>query len=136
MFQMCGVFAEFERSMIRERIMAGQARAKSQGKHIGRPSNLNDGIVHSVKYMREQGLGIRKIARDLQVGVSTVYKVLGAGNQALGYGLKNWPRGRYQRVDGQHIRPSPQYSQHQQADDGKLIDVDDCVHASVLGGLL
>ena len=76
MFQMCGVFAEFERGMIRERVKSGQDRAKSQGKHIGRPSNLNDGLVHSVKYMRDQGVCIRKIARDLKIGVSTVYKVL------------------------------------------------------------
>ena len=76
MFQMCGVFAEFERGMIRERVKSGQDRAKSQGKHIGRPSNLNDGLVHSVKYMRDQGVGIRKIARELKIGVSTVYKVL------------------------------------------------------------
>jgi len=76
MFQMCGVFAEFERGMIRERVISGQNRAKLQGKHIGRPTNLNDGITHSIKYMKEQGVGIRKIARDLGVGVSTVYKVL------------------------------------------------------------
>ena len=78
MFQMCGVFAEFERGMISERVKSGQERAKSQGKHIGRPSNLNDGLVHSIKYMRKQGVGIRKIAKDLKVGVSTVYKVMEA----------------------------------------------------------
>jgi len=78
MFQMCGVFAEFERGMIRERVVAGQKRAKSQGKHIGRPSNLNEGLIHSIKYMKEQGVGIRKIAKDLSVGVGTVYKVLEA----------------------------------------------------------
>ena len=37
MFQMMGVFAEFERSMIRERVSAGMARAKAQGVHCGRP---------------------------------------------------------------------------------------------------
>ena len=78
MFQMCGVFAEFERGMIRERVVAGQKRAKSQGKHIGRPTNLNEGLIHSIKYMKEQGIGIRKIAKDLSVGVGTVYKVLDA----------------------------------------------------------
>ena len=78
MFQMCGVFAEFERGMISERVKAGQDRAKSQGKHIGRPSNLNDGLIHSIKYMRGQGVGIRKISSDLKVGVSTVYKVMEA----------------------------------------------------------
>ena len=78
MFQMCGVFAEFERGMISERVVAGQNRAKNQGNHIGRPSNLNEGLVHSIKYMKEQGVGIRKIAKDLSVGVGTVYKVLEA----------------------------------------------------------
>jgi DNA invertase Pin-like site-specific DNA recombinase len=37
MFQMMGVFAELERSMIRERVNAGIARAKAEGKHCGRP---------------------------------------------------------------------------------------------------
>ena len=76
MFQMCGVFAEFELGMIRNRVISGQQRAKSQGIHIGRPTKLNEGISHSIKYMKTQGVGIRKIARDLGVGVSTVYKVL------------------------------------------------------------
>ena len=76
MFQMCGIFAELERSIIRERVIAGQKRAKAEGKHIGRPSNLNEGLIHSIKYMREQGVGIRKIAKDLKVGISTVYKVM------------------------------------------------------------
>src|SRR5436190_15334294 len=38
MFQMMGVFAEFERSMIQERVRAGLARAKSEGKRLGRPT--------------------------------------------------------------------------------------------------
>ena len=76
MFQMCGVFAEFELGMIRERVISGQQRAKSQGKHIGRPTNLNEGLSHSIKYMKTKGVGIRKIARELKVGINTVYKVL------------------------------------------------------------
>jgi DNA invertase Pin-like site-specific DNA recombinase len=36
MFQMMGVFAEFERAMIRERVLAGLARAKEQGINLGR----------------------------------------------------------------------------------------------------
>src|SRR5262249_31902606 len=39
MFQMMGVFAEFERSMIQERVRAGLRRAKEQGKQLGRPSH-------------------------------------------------------------------------------------------------
>ena len=76
LFGMCGIFAEFECSLISERVKSGQARAKAMGKHIGRPSSLNEGLVHSIKYMRDQGVGIRKIARDLKVGVSTIYKVM------------------------------------------------------------
>ena len=77
MFGMCSVFAEFERGMMRERVLARQFRVKSEGKRIGRPSNLNEGLIHSIKYMREQGVGIRKIASNLRVGVSTIYKVMG-----------------------------------------------------------
>mgnify|MGYP003309017103 CR=1 FL=1 len=64
--------------MIRERVITGQNRAKSQGKHIGRPTNMNEGLLHSIKYMREQVIGIRKIANDLKIGVATVYKVMDA----------------------------------------------------------
>ena len=78
MFQMCGVFAEFERGMTSDRVKCGQERAKSQVKQIGRPSSLNEVLSHSIKYMRKQGVGIRRIATDLKVGVSTVYKVLEA----------------------------------------------------------
>ena len=38
LFQMMGVFAEFERSIIQDRIHAGLARARAQGKRLGRPS--------------------------------------------------------------------------------------------------
>src|SRR5712672_1547643 len=38
MFQMMGVFAEFERAMIRERVKAGLDRARAQGKRLGRPT--------------------------------------------------------------------------------------------------
>src|ERR671911_2859005 len=37
MFQMMGVFAEFERAMIRERVKSGLSRARAQGKTLGRP---------------------------------------------------------------------------------------------------
>ena len=37
MFQMLGVFAEFERAIIQERVRAGLQRAKREGKRLGRP---------------------------------------------------------------------------------------------------
>ena len=76
MFQFIGIFSEFELSIMKQRIVSGQQRAKSQGKHIGRPTNLNEGLTHSIKYMKTKGVGIRKIARELKVGVNTAYKVL------------------------------------------------------------
>ena len=69
MFQMCGVFAEFEREMIRERV-------KAQGKHIGRPSNIDDKLVQSIRSMKAEGIGIKRMARKLKVGVGTIYKVI------------------------------------------------------------
>lgn len=76
MFSMIGAFSEFERNIIRERVMAGQMRAKSEGKHIGRPSRMNDGMRSAVKLLRENGMGIKQICRELKIGVGTCYSVL------------------------------------------------------------
>jgi DNA invertase Pin-like site-specific DNA recombinase len=76
MFQLLGVFSEFERSMIRERVIAGQQRAKSEGKHIGRKSNLTDGVINAVKQLRANNVPIKRIAKDMHIGVGTVYKIL------------------------------------------------------------
>jgi DNA invertase Pin-like site-specific DNA recombinase len=77
MFSMIGAFAEFERNIIRERVMAGQARAKANGVKFGRPSKMNDGMRSAVKLLREKGMGIKQIAKQLQIGVGTCYSVLG-----------------------------------------------------------
>ena len=76
MIQMAGVFASFERSMLRERVLASHERAKAEGKTIGRPTQITDALVTSINYMREQGKGIKKIAKELNVGVGTIYKVM------------------------------------------------------------
>ena len=76
MFGMIALFSEFEREMIRERVIAGQQRAKSEGKHIGRKSNLTDGVRTAVYQLRQNNVPIKRIAKDLQIGVGTVYKVL------------------------------------------------------------
>ncbi len=75
MFQMCGVFAEFERAMIQNRINAGLARAKAQGKVLGRPK-VNGGIERAVLAGIKKGTGKRKLAKQLGIGVSTVKRVL------------------------------------------------------------
>ena len=76
MFGMLSVFSEFERSMIRERVIAGQQRAKAEGKHIGRKTNVNDGIITAVYQLRQNNVPIKRIAKDLKIGVGTVYKIL------------------------------------------------------------
>ena len=76
MFQMIALFSEFERSMIRERVIAGQQRAKAEGKHIGRKTNVNDAVITAVYQLRQNNVPIKRIAKDLQIGVGTVYKIL------------------------------------------------------------
>ena len=75
MFQMMGVFAEFERSMISERVKSGLARAKSNGKTLGRPKVSSDCEAEILK-LREEGMGIIRIGKQLGVGTSTVQRVI------------------------------------------------------------
>lgn len=74
MFQMVGVFAEFERSMIQERVKAGLARARKEGKRLGRPP-VSAEIEGKIRDARKEGQGMLKIARNLGVGVSVVQRV-------------------------------------------------------------
>lgn len=77
LFQMCGVFAEFERAMIQERVKAGLARAVSQGKRLGRP-RVALSVEQAIRKAGKSGKGKKRIARDLGVGVGTVQRVLTA----------------------------------------------------------
>ena len=77
MFQMMGVFSEFERAMIQERVKAGLARAKDEGVKLGRPTLETTDPERAAKAsaMRAKGVGIRKIATTLGVGVGTVLRL-------------------------------------------------------------
>jgi DNA invertase Pin-like site-specific DNA recombinase len=79
MFQMMGVFAEFERAMIRERVLAGLARARQEGTRLGRKftEDSEDGKrkIKAALAMREKGIGYRKIARQVGLGVGTVIRL-------------------------------------------------------------
>lgn len=75
MFQLCGVFAEFERSIIQERVHAGLNRARARGKILGRPRTVA-AVEEKVRVCREQGLGIKRIAKHLGIGVSVVQRVV------------------------------------------------------------
>lgn len=71
-----GSLAQFEREIMRERINAGIARAKSQGKKMGRPSKLNDGLRSAVKLLYTKGASVRTIAQTCSLGIGTTYKVI------------------------------------------------------------
>jgi DNA invertase Pin-like site-specific DNA recombinase len=90
MFQMCGVFAEFERSMIVERVNAGLKRAKAQGVQLGR-GNRKDGawsadeerwgmtraeLEKRVARLHKDGMGILKIGKTLGVGTALVQGIV------------------------------------------------------------
>ncbi len=77
MFQMLGVFSEFERAMIQERVRAGLARAKAQGKKLGRPFVAPD-VENAIRKSLAAGNGILKTAATVGVGSSTVQRVKAA----------------------------------------------------------
>jgi DNA invertase Pin-like site-specific DNA recombinase len=74
MFQMMGVFAEFERSMIQERVRAGLARAKGEGKQLGRP-RIAPELEERILAARKGGLSVRKAAAQFGVDPSTVQRI-------------------------------------------------------------
>jgi DNA invertase Pin-like site-specific DNA recombinase len=92
MFQMCGVFAEFERSMIVERVNAGLARAKANGVKLGRGNRKDQKrsadekrwgmsraeLEKRILRLRKQDTGLVKIGRTLGMGTSVVQRVLAA----------------------------------------------------------
>jgi DNA invertase Pin-like site-specific DNA recombinase len=74
MFQICGAFAEFERSMIQQRISAGLGRAKAQGKRLGRPK-VPSAIECRAQHHLAKGMGILKVAKTLGLGTGTVQRI-------------------------------------------------------------
>src|SRR6267154_2227362 len=76
MFQMMGVFAEFERAMIQERVRAGLARARSEGKRLGRPP-----IAPALEKRIREALatpgrpGVRVIAKRFGVDPGTMQRI-------------------------------------------------------------
>jgi len=73
MFQMLGVFSEFERGMIQERVKAGLERARSQGKRLGRPP-VPPITVDKIKVLRRKGMSLRQIAKRVDLSVGKVHQ--------------------------------------------------------------
>jgi putative DNA-invertase from lambdoid prophage Rac len=72
---MVGVFSEFERSMISERVKLGLNRAKNQGKILGRPRKLDDTEINKIREMIGYGYSIGEIATMFGVSKMTVSRI-------------------------------------------------------------
>jgi DNA invertase Pin-like site-specific DNA recombinase len=73
MCQLLACFAEFERELIRERVVAGIRNAKAKGKHVGRPA-LDKEISRRVTELRNGGMSYGMIGKTLGLSKATVYK--------------------------------------------------------------
>ena len=76
MLHLLGAFAEFEKEIIRERVKAGVAHAKSKGKRLGRRPLLDERLLRTVRDRRDKGISIRNISKELGVSKSLVHKSL------------------------------------------------------------
>ena len=74
MFGMVSVFAEFEADIIKERVNAGLARARAEGKRLGRP-RVDAKTIEKVRAELSRGTGMLKTAKLLSVGVGTVQRI-------------------------------------------------------------
>ena len=82
MFSIIAAFAEFERSLIRERVISGLALAKAKGVRLGRPPRNPD--VEQIRSLRRSGHSWRHIAGLMGVPVTTVRRAVLAGKPASG----------------------------------------------------
>jgi DNA invertase Pin-like site-specific DNA recombinase len=71
-FTVLGAVAELERGLIVERVKAGLRNARAKGKTLGRPRKVLD--TKRIAALRAQGVGWKKIAAELGVGVGTIYQ--------------------------------------------------------------
>jgi DNA invertase Pin-like site-specific DNA recombinase len=75
MFQMLGVFAEFERGIIRDRVLAGLARARAEGRVLGRPRMAEEKTRAIRAALVTGGASLRQIAAQYRVGLGSVQRV-------------------------------------------------------------
>ncbi len=88
-FTVLGAVAELERSLIVERVLAGLRNARAKGKRLGRPRTVVD--VARVSALRAKGLGWKRIAREMGVGVGTLYRLVPSGSiiQEMDSGIRS-----------------------------------------------
>jgi DNA invertase Pin-like site-specific DNA recombinase len=78
-FTVLGAVAELERSLICERVKAGLRNARAKGKRLGRPPKALD--QKRIEALRAQGLGWKRIAAELGLGVGTLYRLAREGSK-------------------------------------------------------
>jgi len=84
-FYIFSALTEFERSIIRERTMAGLIAAKARGRRGGRPRVMSDQMVVAARAMlREGSMTIREIADQLGISDGTLYKYIPHPRESLG----------------------------------------------------
>lgn len=81
MFQLMGLFAEWERETIRERVRHGIAHAKAQGVRFGRPKKERGGDLARVLELEGQGLSRAQVCTALGWGMTKYYEVKKAQRQ-------------------------------------------------------
>ena len=74
-FTVASAFANFERDLIRERVVSGLQNAKKKGKVLGRRSNLTHDVKIQIEQLRKEGIGIKKIAKQFHVAPDTIRKM-------------------------------------------------------------
>ena len=76
MASLIGIFGEFERDLIRERVKAGLQNAKAKGVRLGRATKIDESLLKTVSDLRDGGKSIRAIAGHLNVSSGLVHKTL------------------------------------------------------------
>ncbi|MBY0253840.1 MAG: recombinase family protein [Methylobacterium organophilum] len=74
LFSLLSVFADYERSMVRDRVLAGLERTRAKGTRLGRPP-LDPNKAEAIRALLASGVGIRETARRTGVGASTVQRM-------------------------------------------------------------
>lgn len=76
LFNVLGSFAQFERRLIKERQAEGIAAAKAKGKHLGRPSRLNERQKNEIIRKHQEGTTIARLSREYGISRGSVYNII------------------------------------------------------------
>lgn len=83
MINLCGVFAQLERDLIKSRTAEGREAAKAQGKHLGRIPALSEEQSNDVFKAKQMGESISALSRKYNVSRATIHRTLERNNQKI-----------------------------------------------------